>query len=404
MQGLGELEAAVMDVLWRAEEPRSVRFTSVRDVTSALLSGAEAGTGVERTHVAAVSDLTSEEALRQARRAADHICAQAEPGGGVVVWRSTHYFGKGLVGRDVSSGTAGIVLALAKLVGEFEEPAHADVLRRGASALAELPPLAGDRPSGLYVGDAGVAAALLRAGQVLDDTGFIDAAIRKGHSAADRPSTLLTSSTAPRDGSSCSSCSGTRQETRRPSIVRSGWVMSYSTCGRANRARRAGGYQPDTPTSAEKLPRIRTRGGGHSRHPARPLRRDERTTICRCCARRNLVDRSPGRTDSQRRQRARLAAGGERAAAPAVLVSRRHGNRAAPPARCSHVPLSREGIAVERANLDPRGGLRTHTAPATHPRRRRPPRVYRTPHPAQDPSELALGRPDQHRTRRPGGP
>ena len=231
MQGLGELEAAVMDVLWRAEEPRSVRFTSVRDVTSALLSGAEAGTGVERTHVAAVSDLTSEEALRQARRAADHICAQAEPGGGVVVWRSTHYFGKGLVGRDVSSGTAGIVLAQAELVGEFEEPAHADVLRRGASALAELPPLAGDRPSGLYVGDAGVAAALLRAGQVLDDTGFIDAAIRKGHSAADRPSTLLTSSTAPRDGSSCSSCSGTRQETRRPSIVRSGWVMSYSTCG-----------------------------------------------------------------------------------------------------------------------------------------------------------------------------
>ncbi len=58
MQGLGELEAAVMDVLWRAEEPRSVRFTSVRDVTSALLSGAEAGTGVERTHVAAVSDPT----------------------------------------------------------------------------------------------------------------------------------------------------------------------------------------------------------------------------------------------------------------------------------------------------------------------------------------------------------
>ncbi|MGH8905235.1 MAG: lanthionine synthetase LanC family protein [Egibacteraceae bacterium] len=163
------------------------RFASVRDVTSALLSGGEAGTGVGWTHVARVSGVTSEEALRQARRAADHICAQAEPGDHGLVWRSTHYLGKGLVGRDVSSGTAGIVLALAELVGEFQDPAHADVLRRGASALAVFPPLAGDRPSGLYVGDAGVAAALLRAGQVLDDTGFIDAAIRKGRSAANRP-------------------------------------------------------------------------------------------------------------------------------------------------------------------------------------------------------------------------
>ena len=43
------------------------------------------------------------------------------------------------------------------------------ILRAGARTLHAMPPVPGDRPRGLYVGDMGVVVALLRAGQVLQD-------------------------------------------------------------------------------------------------------------------------------------------------------------------------------------------------------------------------------------------
>lgn len=168
-----------------ADDP-ATGFAAVRDVTLALRNGGDAGTGTDRTPQAAC-DVTATEALRQARRAADHLCAQAEPSDDGLVWRSTHYLGKGLVGRDVSSGMAGILLSLAEPVGEFADRTHAEVLRQGAHALAAFGPLAGERPAGLYIGDAGVVAALLRAGQVLDDAGIVDSALRMARPAARRP-------------------------------------------------------------------------------------------------------------------------------------------------------------------------------------------------------------------------
>jgi hypothetical protein len=164
------------------------RLATVRDVRSALVeSGTDAEVGTGRKDARTAPDVTSDEILRQARRAADQICAQAEPSGNGLVWHSTYYLGKGLVGRDVSSGMAGTILSLAELVEEFREQAHTDVLRRGASTLTEFHPRPGDQPSGLYVGEAGVVAALLRAGQVLDDTSLIEAAVRRARSGTHRP-------------------------------------------------------------------------------------------------------------------------------------------------------------------------------------------------------------------------
>ncbi|MEA2192076.1 MAG: hypothetical protein QOI73_2197 [Solirubrobacteraceae bacterium] len=142
-----------------------------------------------RTTVASApaADPTADAALRWARAAADHICAQAEPSDHGLHWRSRYYRGSGLLVRDVSSGMAGTILALAELAGEFGDPAHVEALRRGAEALSELRGAPGDPLAGLYVGEAGVAAALLRAGQVLGDPGLIADAARRARAVADHP-------------------------------------------------------------------------------------------------------------------------------------------------------------------------------------------------------------------------
>ncbi len=55
---------------------------------------------------------------------------------------------------------------------------HRDTLRRGANLLACSPARAGLPLPGLFVGESGVAAALLRAGQVLGDAALVEAAVR----------------------------------------------------------------------------------------------------------------------------------------------------------------------------------------------------------------------------------
>jgi hypothetical protein len=125
--------------------------------------------------------------LKQARRAADHICSTAEPSGAGLVWLSTHLMGNGLVGPDINTGVAGTVLALAELVDAFQHPLHRDTLRAGATSLSALQPLPGDQPAGLFVGEAGIVVALLRAGQVLDDAGLVTEALLRSLAGAARP-------------------------------------------------------------------------------------------------------------------------------------------------------------------------------------------------------------------------
>jgi lantibiotic modifying enzyme len=79
------------------------------------------------------------------------------------------------------------VLALAELSLEFGVERHARVLREAARWLVETPVPEGAYVPGLYVGEAGVGAALLRAGQVLGDAGLVAAAARKSDEVAPEP-------------------------------------------------------------------------------------------------------------------------------------------------------------------------------------------------------------------------
>lgn len=115
-----------------------------------------------------------EEAFRKrcgerARRLGDTLCAIAAPRENAPM-ADVH-----VAPRDLSGGTAGLVLALAELVATFEDPEHKRVLEAAATSLQRR---ASDGPAlpGLYVGTSGVGAALLRAGRVMDDPDLVETA------------------------------------------------------------------------------------------------------------------------------------------------------------------------------------------------------------------------------------
>lgn len=153
------------------------------DVAEAL-RGLQAGPAGQSAPPPRISSSTL---LTQARGAADLICAQAEPMGDGVVWRSTYFAGKGMVGRDLNTGMAGTILTLSHLAAAFDDPYHATILRKGAWSLQAMPPFKGARPAGLYVGEMGVAVALLRAGQTLRSQALTQAAIGRSRAAAKLP-------------------------------------------------------------------------------------------------------------------------------------------------------------------------------------------------------------------------
>ena len=117
-----------------------------------------------------------------ARRLGDTLVATAERAGADagLCWRSHHHLAAGLVCRDINTGVAGTLLALAELVAVFDDAKHRHTLAEGARWLARAPRPEGQPPVGLYVGDSGVGAALLRAGQILRDDSLIEAAADRG--------------------------------------------------------------------------------------------------------------------------------------------------------------------------------------------------------------------------------
>jgi Lanthionine synthetase C-like protein/Protein kinase domain len=91
---------------------------------------------------------------------------------------------------EVYSGGGGILLALADLVATLGDPVHRAALAASARELAAAPgSLEGDRawPTGLYVGEAGICTALLRAGQVLADDALVVAALTRAGVLAAQP-------------------------------------------------------------------------------------------------------------------------------------------------------------------------------------------------------------------------
>lgn len=126
---------------------------------------------------------------RLAHRLGDTLCAAAQPApdGHGYAWASTHAAGSGMLSRDLNTGSAGPVLALAETVMALNLPEHRHALAEGARWLTVAPSLPGAALPGLYVGEAGIGAALLRAGQALDDPALVTAAEERGRSIAALP-------------------------------------------------------------------------------------------------------------------------------------------------------------------------------------------------------------------------
>jgi serine/threonine protein kinase len=169
------------------------RFQSMSALERALRR-VERETSATPREFGAESRRSSEAADRQrsrelAGRLADSLCSAAieQPDHAGKTWRSLHRSLAGAPSRDLNAGGAGPVLVLAELVARFGNPRHRETLAEGALGLLRTPRPSGDPPTGLYVGDAGVGAALLRAGQALHDPDLVASAAACGSRIAALP-------------------------------------------------------------------------------------------------------------------------------------------------------------------------------------------------------------------------
>jgi lantibiotic modifying enzyme len=163
------------------------RYATMADVDAALAAAqATPAVGVPpcRETGGAIDEQAHYRAL--ARRLGDTLCraAVAQPGGGMA-WVSLHPTARGLLARDVNTGNAGTILALAELVAELGCAEHRRILAESAAWLAGSP--SARSHAGLYIGESGVGAALLRAGQVLGDGRLLEAAAGLGRKVAAQP-------------------------------------------------------------------------------------------------------------------------------------------------------------------------------------------------------------------------
>jgi serine/threonine protein kinase len=169
------------------------RFRSMEALDSALArlsDKAPVRSARPRAHLAGKPDARASRRFRDlARRLGHTLCRASEraPHDQGLVWVSTHSFGGGSQSRDINTGCPGSVLAMAELVSQLGDPEHREVLAQGARWLATTVPVDGFSLPGLYVGEAGVGSALLRAGQVLGDDKLVAAAAERGRWVARQP-------------------------------------------------------------------------------------------------------------------------------------------------------------------------------------------------------------------------
>jgi predicted Ser/Thr protein kinase len=176
------LPVALVGVLERCLDPNAAgRFVSMAEVAEALHRAADDDPPPAPAYGAwepPAPDLVS--AVRDCvRRIGDTLCDEARAVDDGLVWTSRHPLTWDMVCRDINTGCAGTVLALAEIASVTRHPRHLAVLEAGARALARSAPFIGGPLPGLYVGEAGVGAALLRAGHILGAQGLIEAAAQK---------------------------------------------------------------------------------------------------------------------------------------------------------------------------------------------------------------------------------
>jgi tRNA A-37 threonylcarbamoyl transferase component Bud32 len=132
---------------------------------------------------------TNEHYRQLARKLGDTICREAKvyPDGRGVTWVTRHPSANHIEARDINLGSSGTILALSELVSELGVATHRETLAAAARYLSATTHMAPDPLPGLYVGEAGVGLALLRAGQALGDRRLLDAAIEKGRLVSSAP-------------------------------------------------------------------------------------------------------------------------------------------------------------------------------------------------------------------------
>ncbi|MGH2988048.1 MAG: class IV lanthionine synthetase LanL [Solirubrobacterales bacterium] len=168
------------------------RLSSMPEVAAALMV-AQTHASVEPPDLGDEPAAAAEDDLRgywwrTAQQLGDTLVdlARPVPGSDGRTWSSGNYAAAGSTLLDVNAGSAGIVLALAELALDGGDAAKRATLEAGARWLTQAPRPGGAPLSGLYVGEAGVAAALLRAGQVLRDPDLLEAALARARLVATR--------------------------------------------------------------------------------------------------------------------------------------------------------------------------------------------------------------------------
>jgi hypothetical protein len=185
---------ALAHVVKRCLAPdRALRFASIAEVEAALAAiGRHVPVriiSIPREPAGEPEDDVGARARALARRLGDRSSSPSSPGPGgrTVPWTNAYRMGPGAYRRDIDSGAAGAVLALAELVVALGVPAHRAALEERARWLLDLPRPGGAPVPGLYVGEAGIVAAVLRAGQALGDPELVARAAERGRFIASLP-------------------------------------------------------------------------------------------------------------------------------------------------------------------------------------------------------------------------
>jgi serine/threonine protein kinase len=184
---------ALERVIARCLDPdRSARFPSMAAAEAAL-----AEIGQEAAVAPPFGNLLSdgEEAAARRRssilawRLGEALCSAAQPAsdGQSLLWPVAGFARGGAPLRELYSGAGGVVLALSELALACDQQEQKDVLARAARWLVASPRPQGHPAPGLYIGEAGVGGALLRAGHVLDDDTLVAAALERGRWIATLP-------------------------------------------------------------------------------------------------------------------------------------------------------------------------------------------------------------------------
>ncbi|HVU66584.1 MAG TPA: lanthionine synthetase LanC family protein, partial [Ktedonobacteraceae bacterium] len=182
--------AQLQDIISRCLSAGGARYASMQEIQADLeyVSDHDRAIVVSSSAASAEAEPSWEQLAQELLRTLGSL-AQREPGQPGVFWRSAHPLTYGLAARDLNAGNAGTLLAFAELVDQYPQAGWQTCLGEAARWLQDAPLIAGQPLPGLYIGEAGVGAALLRAGQVLRDHTLIAAACARGRLVAGLPFT-----------------------------------------------------------------------------------------------------------------------------------------------------------------------------------------------------------------------